>query len=115
MIAKKSVLIILLIGVLLNTNLLFFTQVITGFFTLEDGKSDISLIDTDDAETNITFNNITTTCFLLKDGRKLCKVGTVKVSSGDVEDIDVIIRGGGSQKILGENTLVIIKKRGRKK
>jgi len=90
MIAKKSVLIILLIGVLLNTNLLFFTQVITGFFTLEDGKSDISLID-DTAETNITFNNITTTCFLLKDGRKLCKVGTIKVSSGDVEDIDVVI------------------------
>ena len=93
MIAKKSVLIILLIGVLLNTNLLFFTQVITGFFTLDDSKSDISLIDTDDtAETNITFNNITTTCFLLKDGRKLCKVGTIKVSSGDVEDIDVVVR-----------------------
>ena len=96
MIAKKSVLIILLIGVLLNTNLLFFTQVITGFFTLEDGKSDISLIDTDDTtETNITFNNITTTCFILKDGRKLCKVGTVKISSGDVEDIDVVVRGTG--------------------
>ena len=96
MIAKKSVLIILLIGVLLNTNLLFFTQVITGFFTLDDSKSDISLIDTDDtAETNITFNNITTTCFLLKDGRKLCKVGTIKVSSGDVEDIDVVVRETG--------------------
>ena len=90
MIAKKSVLIILLISVLLNTNLLFFTQVITGFFTLEDGGSELSLID-DDTETNITFNNITTTCFILKDGRKLCKVGTVKVSSGDVEDIDVVI------------------------
>ena len=93
MITKKSVLIILLIGVLLNTNVLFFTQVITGFFTLEDEGSEISLIDTDDAETNITFNNITTTCFLLKDGRKLCKVGTIKVSSGDVEDIDVVIGG----------------------
>ena len=45
---------------------------------------------------SITFNNITTTCFILKDGRKLCKVGTVKVSSGDVEKIDVIIEGGGS-------------------
>ena len=90
MIAKKSVLIILLIGILLNTNLLFFTQVITGFFTLEDGKSDISIID-DTTETNITFNNITTTCFLLKDGRKLCKVGTIKVSSGDVKDIGVVI------------------------
>ena len=95
MIAKKSVLIILLIGVLLNTNLLFFTQVITGFFTLEDGKSDINLID-DDTDTNITFNNITTTCFILKDGRKLCKVGTIKVSSGDVEDIDVVIEERGS-------------------
>ena len=94
MIAKKSVLIILLIGVLLNTNLLFFTQVITGFFTLEDGKSDISFID-DTAETNITFNNITTTCFLLKSGRKLCKVGTIKVSSGDIEEIDAIIEGVG--------------------
>ena len=93
MISKKSVLIILLVGVLLNTNLLFFTPVITGFFTLENGKSDISLID--DTETNITFNNITTTCFLLKDGRKLCKVGTIKVSSGDVEDIDVVVGGVG--------------------
>ena len=98
MIAKKSVLIILLIGVLLNTNLLFFTQVITGFFTLEDGGSEISLID-DDTETNITFNNITTTCFILKDGRKLCKVGTVKVSSGDVEDIDVVIGEVGVLKL----------------
>ena len=94
MITKKSVLIILLIGVLLNTNVLFFTQVITGFFTLEDGKSDISFID-DTAETNITFNNITTTCFLLKSGRKLCKVGTIKVSSGDIEEIDAIIEGVG--------------------
>ena len=98
MITKKSVLIILLIGVLLNTNVLFFTQVITGFFTLEDGGSEISLID-DDTETNITFNNITTTCFILKDGRKLCKVGTVKVSSGDVEDIDVVIGEVGVLKL----------------
>jgi len=44
---------------------------------------------------SISFNNITTTCFLLKDGRKLCKVGTIKVSSGDVEDIDVVIGGLG--------------------
>ena len=43
----------------------------------------------------ITFNNITTTCFILKDGRKLCKVGTVKISSGNVEDIDVVIGGVG--------------------
>jgi len=90
MITKKSVLIILLVGVLLNTNLLFFTPIITGFFTLEDDESDISLID-DDTETNITFNNITTTCFILKDGRKLCKVGTIKVSSGNVEKVDVVI------------------------
>ena len=95
MIAKKSVLITLLIGILLNTNVLFFTPVITGFFTLENGKSDISLID-DDTETNITFNNITTTCFILKDGRKLCKVGTVKIFSGDVEDIDVVVGEAGS-------------------
>ena len=93
MISKKSVLIILLVGVLLNTNLLFFTPVITGFFTLENGKSDISLID-DDTETNITFNNITTTCFILKDGRKLCKVGTVKVSSGEIKDVDVVVGRG---------------------
>jgi len=91
MITKKSVLVILLIGILLNTNVLFFTQIITGFFTLENGESNISLID--DTETNITFNNITTTCFILKDGRKLCKVGTIKVSSGDVGDIDVVVRG----------------------
>ena len=55
-----------------------------------------SAIPTTVISASITFNNITTTCFLLKDGRKLCKVGTIKVSSGDVEDIDVIIRGGGS-------------------
>jgi len=95
MISKKSVLIILLIGILLNTNLLFFTQVITGFFALENGKSDISLIDT--AETNITFNNITTTCFILKSGRKLCKVGTIKVSSGDVGEVEVVV--GRDKKI----------------
>ena len=94
MITKKSVLVILLIGILLNTNVLFFTQIITGFFTLEDDEHDTSLMNIDDtAETNITFNNITTTCFILKDGRKLCKVGTIKVSSGDVGDIDVVVRG----------------------
>ena len=55
-----------------------------------------SAIPTTVISASITFNNITTTCFILKDGRKLCKVGTVKVSSGDVEKLDVIIEGGGS-------------------
>ena len=55
-----------------------------------------SAIPTTVISASITFNNITTTCFILKDGRKLCKVGTVKVSSGDVEKIDVVVRGRGS-------------------
>ena len=55
-----------------------------------------SAIPTTVISASITFNNITTSCFLLKDGRKLCKVGTIKVSSGDVKDIDVVVRGRGS-------------------
>lgn len=96
MLSKKSILIILLVGVLINTSLLFFTPTITGFFTLEDGESDISIMNIDDdSETNITFNNVTTNCFILKSGRKLCKVGTVKISSGEIEDIDAIIEEVG--------------------